>query len=340
MAFVRGLQAAVASLVLGVGCGLAAVGRWKRAVFWLVATIAAFVLSTFNVWFFAAALAAIAGSIIDSFLSGYRTTQDPPFRWFQVSTIAVFLTTIASFVLVRMFVVEAFKIPSSSMSPTLEIGDHVIVSKLARVDRGDLIVFTYPCDPRRDYLKRMIARGGDTVEIRCNVVYVNGTPIENELVPGNCAYSDFDETSNEWSSRQCSRYRETLGARSYEVFHDLERPARVARHDRIGDAHDFPVRSLRFAPGCSFSTEPQGVHVVSGKIIETKPDTNADACTLQLHYVVPADHVFVLGDNRNNSNDSRVWGSVPTRNIKGKASGIWFSKQDGAIRWSRLGPIR
>src|SRR3982750_338780 len=90
----------------------------------------------------------------------------------------------------RAFVIEAFKIPSSSMYPTLEINDHIFVNKfiygvripwtmtklfeLRGPKRGEVIVFIYPCDPDRDYIKRVIALAGDSVEVRCNVVYVNG----------------------------------------------------------------------------------------------------------------------------------------------------------------------
>jgi signal peptidase I len=81
--------------------------------------------------------------------------------------------------LIRMFVVEAFKIPSGSMIPTLLVGDHLLVSKFTykftEPKRGDIIVFKYPDDPSRNFIKRIIAFGGDTVEVRDKTVFVNGT---------------------------------------------------------------------------------------------------------------------------------------------------------------------
>jgi signal peptidase I len=82
---------------------------------------------------------------------------------------------------------------------------------------------------------------------------------------------------------------------------------------------------------------------VKGKIVETKSEAVANACEPQMHYVVPPGHVFVMGDNRDNSNDSRYWGSVPLDNIKGKALFIWLSYEHwgpldwGGIRWPRIG---
>lgn len=81
-------------------------------------------------------------------------------------------------VVIRMFVVEAFKIPSGSMIPSLLVGDHLLVSKcaykFAQPRRGDVAVFKYPDDPARNFIKRIVAIGGDTVEIRDKIVFVNG----------------------------------------------------------------------------------------------------------------------------------------------------------------------
>src|SRR4051794_906344 len=146
----------------------------------------------------------------------------------------------------RAFVIEAFKIPPSSMYPTLEIGDHIFVNKFiygiripmtntkffARSpDRGEVIVFQYPCDMDRDYIKRVVALAGDTVEVRCNVVYVNGKAIPSTIVLDGerCSYKDYDEQGDRWFTRQCSRYREVVDGNAHDTFHDPERPLREAR---------------------------------------------------------------------------------------------------------------
>lgn len=269
----------------------------------------------------------------------------------------------------RAFVIEAFKIPSSSMYPTLQIGDHIFVNKfiygvripytrtklfeLRGPKRGEVIVFIYPCDPERDYIKRVVALAGDTVEVRCNVVYVNGETVPSKMVEGStCQYEDYEEngTPPRWFTRACSRYRETVNGDSYDTYHDPDRPVRderLARNDLLsGDGRDFPLHG-HYPPSCDNSTEDirRGAErqtQVIGKIVETK-SSEAKACEPQVHYVVPPDHVFVMGDNRNNSNDSRVWGAVPVENIKGKALFIWLSYKTwspidwGGIRWGRIG---
>ena len=88
--------------------------------------------------------------------------------------------------IIRMFVIEAFKIPSGSMIPSLLVGDHLLVSKFTykfgEPKRGDIVVFKYPHDPSRNFIKRIIGVGGDTIEIREKVVYVNGVKREEPYV--------------------------------------------------------------------------------------------------------------------------------------------------------------
>lgn len=115
---------------------------------------------------------------------------------------------------VRSFVIQAFKIPSSSMEPTLLIGDHLLVNRLSYVmkvpltdivfltlgepKRGDIIVFRYPLDKSKDFIKRVIATGGDTLEIRNKQVYINGRKTddkwayfaENTIIPGDISPKD------------------------------------------------------------------------------------------------------------------------------------------------------
>jgi signal peptidase I len=97
-----------------------------------------------------------------------------------------FLIAIVLALLIRMFVIEAFKIPSGSMIPTLLVGDHLLVSKFTykftEPQRGDIVVFKYPDGPSRNFIKRIVAVGGDTVEIKDKAVFVNGLRQEEPYV--------------------------------------------------------------------------------------------------------------------------------------------------------------
>jgi signal peptidase I len=288
------------------------------------------------------------------------------------STTREFVESIGAAVLIalalRAFVVEAFKIPTSSMYPTLEIGDHIFVNKfiygvripwtmtklfeLRGPKRGDVIVFIYPCDPDRDYIKRVVALAGDSVEVRCNVVYVNGVAVPSVLEDPDCTYRDRVESTGEWYTKRCSLYAETVDGNVYRTFHDSDRPDRERRLGTLtsGDSHDFPLHDDATAPTCA-NADPSEVAKsfppqVPGEIVKVTSESSSKVCEQRIHYVVPPGHVFAQGDNRNNSSDSRVWGSVPIENIKGKALFIWLSfeqfellkpwKLDG-IRFRRIG---
>ena len=299
------------------------------------------------------------------------------------STIREYAESIAIAVIIalllRAFVVEAFKIPSSSMIPTMEIGDHIFVNKflygvripytrtkfleIRKPRRGEVIVFMNPCTPEKDFIKRVVAVAGDTVEVRCNILYVNGEPVPHELIDGppgpdgtGCVYDDYDDSSRLWSKEHCSRYREVHGGTAYYTLHADGRPdddrARIARggpgsYWEWKDAHDFPMlvdpptaRLVRPAvPACDDDPRHALGERGLGKIVRTTREPGS-ACLPQVHYVVPEDSVFVMGDNRQNSSDSRAWGPVPLDNIKGKALFIWWSdSQASGIRWSRMGSL-
>lgn len=180
---------------------------------------------------------------------------------------------------IRTFVVQAFKIPSGSMLPTLQIGDHILVNKFLYsfrdIQRGDIIVFKFPQDESRDFIKRVIGLPGETVEIRGTQVLVDGKPIEE-------AYAVYSSSAL----------------------------ARSLDRDRYG-----PV-------------------------------------------TVPPGKLFMMGDNRDHSMDSRVWGFLDVAKVKGKAFIIYFSVRSddipytsalpsiayvlghpSMIRWSRLGDL-
>ena len=281
--------------------------------------------------------------------------------------------------LLRAFVVEAFKIPSASMIPTMQIGDFIFVNKflygvkvpytrtklfeVRAPARGEVIVFENPCTPERDFIKRIVALENDTVEVRCSVVYVNGQPVPSQHVPGRCEYWNYEEPiegrAGTWElKRECSHYLDTLGGYTFDTYHDADRPLHP---DQADTTHDFPLVEVddlgRPMPGprggmpyCRERDERTDAERArsQGKIVRTTPAGQEPPtdCSLSAHYVVPPGHVFVMGDNRSNSADSRVWGPVPVDHIKGKAMFIWFSigEPNGAwysfkrnVRFDRIG---
>jgi signal peptidase I len=189
---------------------------------------------------------------------------------------------VAIALLLRAFVVEAFQIPSGSMIPTLEVGDHIFVAKFSyglvvpfsnkkilefrEPSRGDVIVFKYPQDPSIDYIKRVVGLPGEKVEVRNNEVFINGKPMAREHVGAFHDEGPADDHDSEL-------WHETLGTKQHET---LQEPGRAPSN---------------FGP-----------------------------------LVVPAGNVFVMGDNRDNSSDSRVWGTVDHELIKGKALIVWWSR--------------
>ena len=209
--------------------------------------------------------------------------------------------------LLRAFVVEAFKIPSGSMIPTLQVGDHIFVSKFifgARLPfanvkvlehvreprRGEVIVFIFPRDVEKDFIKRIVGIPGDNVQVCAGgQVLINGKPLRREPISGPCEYEDYDEDRplGGWHKVRCTAFREWNGNESYVTVHNESSPP-------------LPV------PMCN-------------------------------EWTVPSDSVFVMGDNRDNSHDSRYWGFVPYENIKGKAWFIWWSAGErSSVRLNRM----
>ncbi len=214
----------------------------------------------------------------------------------------------------RSSILEPFRIPAGSMSPTLLVGDHILVRKTAYglrlpvfrtpleairlPERGDVVVFIYPGSNEGkplqqldlplspfstlDYVKRVIGLPGDTVEVKDSVVILNGEALPQERV-GEATFVD-------------DRCRES----PVEAY-----------TERIGDRTHGVWRSA--TPGYSMK--------------DFGPVT------------VPADHLFMLGDNRDHSADSRVWGFVPVENVKGRATNIWISLDNcvGTTRDERAG---
>jgi signal peptidase I len=210
----------------------------------------------------------------------------------------------------RSFLVEPFKIPSGSMMPTLLIGDFILVNKytygirlpvinqkivqLNNPERGDVMVFRYPGDPSLDYIKRVIGVPGDVVEYRNKKLTINGKPIPTT---GSGTYSYVGSGLNYISAVV---YNESLKAGPHTMMTEADKPSVFPPQ-----VVDFPYRE-----NCSYNAEGEGF-----------------TCK------VPAGQYFMMGDNRDASNDSRYWGFVPDKNIVGKAFFIWMSFDD----FSRIG---
>ena len=262
-----------------------AAGRWQRALLW-DALFIGYCLLIFHlpIWpIFALDLA----QAIDAALLDPADDRTEP-RYAIAGLIALTALGVLAGVL-RASWVEAFKIPSGSSIPTLLVGDHIFVDKSAKhPKRGDTTVFIYPMERDKDFIKRVVAVGGDTIEIRDNQLVLNGQPVPRKHVDEPCEYDDYNEDSGQWEKRGCEAWDETLDGRTYRVI-----------FDRRGGGHS------------------------------TRPVT------------VPPDSYFVLGDNRDNSHDSRFWGFVPQELIKGVARKIWFSYGPDGVRWSRIDkPVR
>lgn len=238
----------------------------------------------------------------------------------------------------RAFILEAFTIPSGSMIPTLAVGDFLFVNKLSygvrmplanvlpvqwsEPEPGDVVVFAWPCDPSQDYIKRVVAGPGDVVRWHpqrsplghpgSQFVSVNDAPLHE--IPGEAManYAEFDTTSRlrpVCGGEGPYLYASVLGAHRFATLHCARRRVEEQEQgERHGPVYDWSDRAEK---PCWY------------------PPRRGSP------WKIPEGHVFVMGDNRDNSQDSRSWGLVPFGNVKGKAMFIWLS-WDGQVPWSRF----
>jgi signal peptidase I len=236
-------------------------------------------------------------------------------QWFIENVVSLLMALLIVF-MIRSSIVEAFKIPSGSMIPTLLTGDHIFVNKFSYglqipfsdlisekptfiikrdpPKHGDIIVFKFPKDPSIYYIKRVVGVPGDTVEIRNKQLYLNDKLIARDPY---------------------------TGPNADKIFKSLEDPKYVPSNLDLYTEHLDGVDHLIML------------------------DKNAFMGESHPKIQVPAESLFVMGDNRDFSNDSRFWGFVPFNNVKGKAEVIWlslwvsFSDSQFVFRPDRIGTL-
>ncbi len=255
-------------------------------------------------------------------LQGNPPSQNVLVRWAYE-----FLPVLAVIVIVRSFLIEPFNIPSSSMVPTLYTGDFIVVNKTAyglrlpithtkildtgAPERGDVAVFRYPVNEKIYFIKRVIGLPGDTVSFDNDVISINGKPVAtsateyqmpqrltDQMLPQAINGTPLSSAARAALGREEEKYAryqtETLGAHTYKVRY-------------VGDVH-----AAQAAPF----------------LLEHSSETATSAGT-KWSITVPEGQYFVMGDNRDRSEDGRFWGFVPEANLSGKATYIWMHKEPG-----------
>ena len=205
--------------------------------------------------------------------------------------------------IIRSFLAEPFKIPSGSMIPTLQVGDFILVNKftygirlpvvnkklvpLNNPQHGDVMVFHYPENPSLDYIKRVVAIPGDSIEYRHKKLWINGVEQRQQ------ADGDYNYVEPGLNFVHTEKRIESLSSHQHAVLVNPEAPSLYLN----------AVAEFKGRENCSYDDE----------IMRCK---------------VPEGHYFMMGDNRDNSRDSRYWGFVPDNHIVGKAFFIWMNFSD------------
>ena len=218
----------------------------------------------------------------------------------------------------RSFIAEPFQIPSSSMRPGLVKGDFILVNKFSygirlpilnkviipvgNIARGDVVVFNYPLQPEMNYIKRIVGIPGDVVEYRDKVLTVNGEII-SEKPNGNYQYADDTDPS---MIHTLERFHTALNGKNFDVIKEAGQPS-----VSIAVLNKYISEVM---PESNYSLETSGL-----ENCEYAEDGNGFICK------VPEGRYFAMGDNRDNSADSRYWGFVDDKLIVGKAFFVWMN---------------
>lgn len=261
-------------------------------------------LTNFTIGMFCLVLVTGICWIIRTFiLKTPSTKKHPIIRHFVHYSGDFFYILLTVFVL-RAFLFEPFRIPSSSMRPGLVPGDFILVNKFTygirlpilnyvvlsfdSIKRGDVVVFNAPVDNRKvDFIKRIVGLPGDTITYKNKTLFINDKPT-HKVLKGNYIYPTDDENTLHYNQQ----FTEQIDQKHFKTLND----------QKMLPVYLEGVQKHRFAKNCYYD--------LSGESFTCK---------------VPPNHYFMMGDNRDASNDSRYWGFVPGHAIVGKAFMIWLN---------------
>lgn len=298
-------------------------GEWGSALQWgyLLVMIGVFgVLSTVLAWSFTAVLLVFTlfTGAVWAWAKAARKDKNVLDNNHFRDYMSGFFPIIAVVFVLRTFVAEPFQIPSSSMRPNLVKGDFILVNKFAygiripvlntvaiptgQVERGDVAVFNFPVDTKVNYIKRIVAVGGDTIEYKDKILTVNGKAEQDTLLD---THQYFDDVKPE-IIREAERFQAAFENKSFEVL-------KVSGVPSIDPDAFFKYQQELAASGFGNDWLQHCEFAENGSAFRCK---------------VPEGKYFAMGDNRDNSADSRYWGFVDDNLIVGKAFFIWMNFGD------------
>lgn len=331
-------------------------------------------------------------NIFQSIIQWYKKQQEKKRRKREASNkskvreyVEAILVALVAAMILRILVVQAFRIPTGSMKDTLLVGDFLLVNKfiygvrtpdyipLVNIKvpyfrlpafkdpkRGDIIVFKYPLDPKLDYIKRCIAVAGQTIEVRNGYLFVDGKPEgKSEFVK-----RVYDSAEGAY----VLHYRITNDrGKSYEIRHHEITNYVSPNFGPLKAPNGYEVQMqegmvlVNGKPGAKARLTEKMYQEGKGQYLLRYLINSEDGESFEIsHYQdvqrrpenfgpvrVPSGHLFAMGDNRDNSADSRSWGFLPRENIVGQALIIYWSwdnqvplyKMLKKVRWARIGDL-
>lgn len=251
--------------------------------------------------------------LLDKFVLKQRETKGKGNENFIITWAYDFWPVLAVVLVLRSFFFEPYNIPSDSMVPTLETGDYILVNKyqygvrlpisntkvlnINEPERGDVAVFRYPPQPTISYIKRVVGLPGDHVVYENGQLTVNGSTIPFEQ-------TDFKREKDVLDTPKSIYHYETLGEHQHLVRNLEGQNSLISQFNYAQSKKDLPF----------VATENDRFVKTNGESWEIK---------------VKPSHYFVMGDNRDQSADSRFWGLVPEANLTGQAIYVWMHKEPG-----------